>query len=46
MPTFKAIGRQAGEAVVRLLAGTAAPDLALPEIQPSTLNLDWRAIRR
>ena len=46
MPTFAAIGRQAGEAVVRLLGGVAPSDLDLPAVQPATLNLDWRAVQR
>jgi signal transduction histidine kinase len=46
MASFTAMGHEAGEAVARLLGGTAPGDLHLPEVQPSTLNLDWRAVRR
>ena len=46
MTTFAAIGRQAGQSVSALLAGTAPAALRLPEVMPSTLNLDWRQILR
>ena len=46
MPTFAAMGRQGGKAVGALLAGTPPAALRLPEVMPSTLNLDWRQIVR
>ena len=46
MPTFAAIGQQAGRAVREILAGAAPASLRLPEVMPSTLNLDWRQVRR
>ena len=46
MADFRAMGRQAGQAVGGLLAGAAPADLALPEVMPSALNLDWRQVER
>jgi signal transduction histidine kinase len=46
MPTFAAIGQQAGQAVREILAGAAPASLRLPEVMPSTLNVDWRQVRR
>jgi signal transduction histidine kinase len=46
MVSFLAMGHQAGEAVVGLLGGAAAADLALPSVMPSVLNLDWRQVER
>jgi len=46
MPNYAAMGRQAGEIVNALLDGTAPASLRLPEIMPTTLNVDWRQVRR
>lgn len=46
MPNYRAMGRQAGVAVSRLLNGEAASSLHLPEVMPGTLNVDWRQLRR
>ena len=46
MPSFEAIGRQAGGVVTELLAGAELGSLRLPEVVPQTLNVDWRQIRR
>jgi signal transduction histidine kinase len=46
MPSFRAMGRQAGDAVGRLLAGETAASLNLPEVMPGTLNVDWRQLER
>jgi signal transduction histidine kinase len=46
MPSFRAMGQQAGVAVSRLLNGEAAASLHLPEAMPLTLNVDWRQLRR
>ena len=46
MPNVKAMGRQAGVAVSRILNGETAASLHLPEAMPLTLNVDWRQLRR
>ncbi len=46
MPTFEAIGRQAGEIVATLLGGVALSSLRLPEAVPTAVHLDWRQARR
>lgn len=46
MQDFAAMGRQAGQTVQALLAGTAPTLLHLPEVMPTTLNLDWRQVLR
>ena len=46
MPSTRAMGRQAGDAVGRLLAGEAVTSLNLPEVMPGTLNVDWRQLKR
>ena len=46
MPSFAAMGRQAGEIANALLAGVAPAALRLPEIMLTTVNVDWRQVRR
>ncbi len=46
MPNFRAMGRQAGVVVGRLLNGETPASLHLPEVMPSTLNVDWRQLKR
>lgn len=46
MPSFAAMGRQAGEIANALLAGVAPAALRLPKIMPPTVNVDWRQVRR
>jgi signal transduction histidine kinase len=46
MPRYEAMGRQVGQIVIGLLGGAAPDSLRLPEIMPTTLNVDWRQIRR
>lgn len=46
MPSFAAAGRQAGQIANELLGGTAPAALRLPAIMPTTLNVDWRQVRR
>lgn len=46
MPSFEAMGREAGSIVNRLFAGAAPATLQLPQIMPTTLNVDWRQVRR
>jgi signal transduction histidine kinase len=47
-PSYVLMGREVGQAVNALLDGVAPPALALalPEVLPTTLNLDWNQIRR
>jgi signal transduction histidine kinase len=46
MLSFEIMGRQAGQIVNALLDGAAPASLHIPEIMPTTLNVDWRQIRR
>ena len=46
MPSFTAMGRQAGETANALLDGVAPAALRLPAIMPPTVNVDWRQVRR
>lgn len=46
MQSFEIMGRQAGQIVNALLDGAAPATLHMPEIMPTTLNVDWRQIRR
>ncbi len=46
MPTFEAIGRQAGVIVRRLLDGELPTTLHLPPVQRNDYILDWRQLRR
>lgn len=46
VPSFDAMGREAGQIVNRLLAGSPPAALELPEIAPSTLQVDWRQVKR
>ena len=46
MPSFAAAGRQAGQIANELLDGAAPAALRLPAIMPTTLNVDWRQVRR
>jgi signal transduction histidine kinase len=46
MPNYRAMGRQAGIAVGRLLKGEIAPSLHLPEVMAGTVNVDWRQLAR
>lgn len=46
MPSFAAMGRQAGEIANALLAGVAPAALRLPALMPPTVNVDWRQVRR
>lgn len=46
MPSFAAMGRQAGRIVNDLLAGVAPAALRLPKSIPKAVNVDWRQIRR
>jgi FixJ family two-component response regulator/signal transduction histidine kinase len=44
--SFTTIGREAGEAVSALLAGTPPEGLHLPALSPTALHLDWRQVFR
>jgi signal transduction histidine kinase len=46
MPNYRAMGRQTGVAVSRILNGETAASLHLPEATPLTLNVDWRQLGR
>jgi signal transduction histidine kinase len=46
LPSFEAMGQQAGKTVNELLAGAAPGSLRLPPVMPQVLNLDWRQVRR
>ncbi|HAS52361.1 MAG TPA: histidine kinase [Gammaproteobacteria bacterium] len=46
MPSFAAMGRQAGEIANALLADVAPAALRLPATMPPTVNVDWRQVRR
>lgn len=46
MPSFAAMGRQAGEIANALLAGVAPTALRLPAIMLPTAHADWRQVRR
>ena len=46
MPSFAAMGRQAGEIANALLDGVAPAALRLPAIMSPTVNVDWRQVRR
>jgi len=46
MPSFTAMGRDAGLVVNALLAGAPPGSLRLPETAPVALHVDWRQIQR
>jgi len=46
MPSFEAIGQQAGRIVNEVFAGAAPATLQLPEVTPTRLQIDWRQIKR
>jgi signal transduction histidine kinase len=46
MPNYEEMGRQAGETVKALLAGTAPAALRLPSTTPTRLHIDWRQAQR
>jgi signal transduction histidine kinase len=46
MPSFEAMGRDAGRAVTGLLDGAAPDSVPVPAVSPMALNLDWRQVRR
>lgn len=46
MPSLEDMGRQAGEAVKAIFAGTAPDALRLPSVTPTTLQIDWRQVKR
>lgn len=43
VPSFEAMGREAGQIVNRLADGAAAATLKLPALMPNELSVDWRA---
>ena len=46
MPSFEAVGRQAGMIVVKLLAGVPPAAMERPAPAPTPLHVDWRQVRR
>lgn len=46
MPSFMAMGRQAGLIAAEILAGAAPQTLALPKVADSVVTLDWRQVLR
>ena len=46
MPSFEAIGEQAGKIVNEIFAGAAPASLRLPETTPTRLQVDWRQVKR
>lgn len=46
MPTFEAMGRQAGEIAGRLLNGEPVATLSLPAVQQNSYIFDWRQLQR
>jgi signal transduction histidine kinase len=46
MPSFEDIGKQAGEIVKALFAGTPPTSLRLPSVTPTALHIDWRQAQR
>jgi signal transduction histidine kinase len=46
MPSFDDIGRQAGQIVEDLFAGTPPQELRLPSMTPTALHIDWRQAQR
>ena len=46
MPSFEGMGRQAAQIVDEIFAGAAPASLHLPDITPTTLQVDWRQVRR
>jgi len=46
MPSFEAIGREAGRTVNELVAGGEPASVRRPEVVPQALNVDWRQLRR
>jgi signal transduction histidine kinase len=46
MPSFEEMGRQAGQTVQTIFAGTAPGALRLPTSTPTTLHIDWRQAQR
>ena len=46
VPSFEAMGREAGTIVNALLTSTSSAALRLPETVPLSLAVDWRQVRR
>jgi len=46
MPSYEAMGRQAGDIVNALLAGAAPASLHTPEVVPAIVHVDWRQLQR
>ena len=46
MPSFEAIGQQAGTIINEIFAGAAPASLKLPDLTPTRLQVDWRQVKR
>lgn len=46
MPSFEAVGRQAGMIAVKLLAGVPPASIERPAPAPTPLHVDWRQVKR
>jgi signal transduction histidine kinase len=46
MPSFEAVGRQAGMIVAKLLAGVPPALIERPALAPTALHVDWRQVKR
>jgi signal transduction histidine kinase len=46
MPNYEAMGNNAGQLVLALIAGTAPAALQLPKAPPTVLDVDWRQVQR
>jgi signal transduction histidine kinase len=46
MPSFEAVGRQAGMLAAKLLAGVPLASIERPALAPTPLHVDWRQVKR
>jgi signal transduction histidine kinase len=46
MPSFEAVGRQAGMIVMKLFAGVPPASIQAPALAPTPLHLDWHQVKR
>ncbi|MCC6380045.1 MAG: HAMP domain-containing histidine kinase [Burkholderiales bacterium] len=46
MPSFEAVGRQAGMLAAKVLAGVPLASIERPALAPTPLHVDWRQVRR
>ncbi|HTR56648.1 MAG TPA: ATP-binding protein [Casimicrobiaceae bacterium] len=46
VPSFEGMGQEAGRIVNALLAGAPVSEMHLPKIEPTSLQVDWRQVKR